>query len=594
MFDNDKEPTVLELIKIAENEKIFLPEFQREFVWEKSQIKLLIDSLFSNYTINSILSWEGTDELARRRVGGSINEIQIPEQTNAKINYLLDGQQRTSSLMLVFTDKKVFKRKNTRKTEKINLYFDSEYEGEDPELRFIFDDEPIIDNGQEIILDSFSSEELIKKFGTRFISLKDVYKEANDSNFIKESTEKFDKEMALSYVLKIKDLYAKILNRKVVNINQPGNLQSVLNIFERINTQNTKLNIFDIMVAKTYKKIENEYFDLRTFFRILNYDGKISSNYIENKNNLEIESVETNIYLDEATQLFLVMEILKQKFKQKEILNLQTSDLIDNSKSIHKTYWNVIRFMENKFKIKKEELKSYRPILKFLTIYIAKNPDLSIEQEELLNKWFWNTLLYNRYPGAQNERVERDYKVIQEKELSNALDIFKNERTRHFNKKYFDAYYKSRSQLFESISLLFINNNAKDFYNGIIALKKTNSDDKLNEHHIFPTNSKIGKKIIEDTKGTDNEEILDNIANIAFITNRTNNKKINNKEPSEYILEFEEEYKESGIEKQFYNIMESQFISKEMIQDLKEDKFWDFIEKRTNLIKEKINELCGE
>lgn len=184
MFDNDNEPTVLELIKIAEKEKILLPEFQREFVWEKSQIKLLIDSLFSNYTINSILSWEGTDELARRRVGGSINEIQIPEQTNAKINYLLDGQQRTSSLMLVFTDKKVFKRKNTRKTEKINLYFDSEYEGEDPELRFIFDDEPIIDNGQEITLDSFSCEELMKKFGTRFISLKNVYKDAEIQNFL--------------------------------------------------------------------------------------------------------------------------------------------------------------------------------------------------------------------------------------------------------------------------------------------------------------------------------------------------------------------------------------------------------------------------
>ncbi|MCK5641580.1 MAG: DUF262 domain-containing protein, partial [Gammaproteobacteria bacterium] len=542
----------------------------------------------------SILSWEGTDELARRRVGGSINEIQIPEQTNAKINYLLDGQQRTSSLMLVFTDKKVFKRKNTRKIEKINLYFDSEYEGEDPELRFIFDDESIIDNGQKITLNYFSCDELMTKFGTRFISLKDVYKDAVDSKFFDDITQKLDDKIAISYYKKLRDLRDKILNRKVVNINQPGDLQSVLNIFERINTQNTKLNIFDIMVAKTYKKIENEFFDLRSFFKILNYDGKISSNYIENKNNLEIESVETNKYLDEATQLFLVMEILKQKFKQKEILNLQTSDLIDNLKPLHKTYWKVIRFMENKFKIKKEELKSYRPILKFLTIYIAKNPDLSIEQEELLNKWFWNTILYNRYPGAQNERVERDYKVIQGKELSNALDIFKNERTRHFNNKYFDAYYKSRSQLFESISLLFINNNAKDFYNGIIALKKTNSDDKLNEHHIFPTNSKIGKKIIEDTTGTDNEEILDNIANIAFITNRTNNKKINNKEPSEYILEFEEEYKESGIEKQFYNIMESQFISKEMIQDLKEDKFWDFIEKRTNLIKEKINELCGE
>ena len=244
MFDNDKEPTVLELINLAEREKILLPEFQREFVWEKSQIKLLIDSLFSNYTINSILSWEGTDELARRRVGGSINEIQIPEQTNVKINYLLDGQQRATSLMLVFTDKNVYKRKNTRKIEKINLFYDSKYQGDDPELRFIFDDEPIINNGQEITLDSFSESELRDKFGTRFINLKEVYLDAVDSNYFDKITKELDEKIAISYYKKLRDLRDKILNRKIVNINQPGNLQSVLNIFERINTQNTKLNIF--------------------------------------------------------------------------------------------------------------------------------------------------------------------------------------------------------------------------------------------------------------------------------------------------------------------------------------------------------------
>jgi uncharacterized protein with ParB-like and HNH nuclease domain len=49
---------VRDLIAMAGNEQIFLPEFQRPFVWDKSQIKLLIDSLYSDYTISSILTRE--------------------------------------------------------------------------------------------------------------------------------------------------------------------------------------------------------------------------------------------------------------------------------------------------------------------------------------------------------------------------------------------------------------------------------------------------------------------------------------------------------------------------------------------------------
>ena len=91
----NEELNIESLIKYAENEKIWLPEFQRPFVWDKNQIRLLIDSLYHNYTISSILLWEGGDELARRRVGASIKEIKIPEEKDENVVYLLDGQQST-------------------------------------------------------------------------------------------------------------------------------------------------------------------------------------------------------------------------------------------------------------------------------------------------------------------------------------------------------------------------------------------------------------------------------------------------------------------------------------------------------------------
>lgn len=108
---------VEDLIKSAYDEKLWLPEFQRPFVWKDNQIRLLIDSLYQNYTISSILTWIGNDELARRRVGGSIKEIKIPTNNNndEKITYLLDGQQRTTALTYAFTDKTIYKDKKKRK-----------------------------------------------------------------------------------------------------------------------------------------------------------------------------------------------------------------------------------------------------------------------------------------------------------------------------------------------------------------------------------------------------------------------------------------------------------------------------------------------
>ena len=104
---SNKELKVYDLIKHSEEESIWLPEFQRPFVWDKNQVRLLVDSIYRDYTISSILLWTGGDELARRRVGATIKDIKIPQDKDESVVYLLDGQQRTTALTLAFTDKAI-------------------------------------------------------------------------------------------------------------------------------------------------------------------------------------------------------------------------------------------------------------------------------------------------------------------------------------------------------------------------------------------------------------------------------------------------------------------------------------------------------
>jgi uncharacterized protein with ParB-like and HNH nuclease domain len=94
MSNTNKDFNIKDLIDLSYKEQVWLPEFQRPFVWDKNQVRLLIDSLQRNYTISSILIWKGGDELARRAVGAKVKDIKIPEDNPEDVTYLLDGHEK--------------------------------------------------------------------------------------------------------------------------------------------------------------------------------------------------------------------------------------------------------------------------------------------------------------------------------------------------------------------------------------------------------------------------------------------------------------------------------------------------------------------
>jgi hypothetical protein len=75
---------------------IYLPRFQREFVWEKQQVLELLDSVARNYPIGSVLLWQSKQELRSENRIADL-EIKLPKP-DYPVNYLLDGQQRLSSI----------------------------------------------------------------------------------------------------------------------------------------------------------------------------------------------------------------------------------------------------------------------------------------------------------------------------------------------------------------------------------------------------------------------------------------------------------------------------------------------------------------
>ncbi|SNT06256.1 hypothetical protein SAMN05216276_102343 [Streptosporangium subroseum] len=95
----DPEPSTPRLVTVVGDilaGRITLPKFQRDFVWSRQQILNLLDSVAKNYPIGSVLLWESDQELASERTIADL-EVGSPP-IGHHVNYLLDGQQRLSTI----------------------------------------------------------------------------------------------------------------------------------------------------------------------------------------------------------------------------------------------------------------------------------------------------------------------------------------------------------------------------------------------------------------------------------------------------------------------------------------------------------------
>ena len=91
-------PEVVFLGKLVERVaagKIRVPRFQRAFVWKQPDLSALLDSVLRGFPIGSILVWDTDENIeSTPRIG----PVEISPRPDGMVGYLLDGQQRVSTL----------------------------------------------------------------------------------------------------------------------------------------------------------------------------------------------------------------------------------------------------------------------------------------------------------------------------------------------------------------------------------------------------------------------------------------------------------------------------------------------------------------
>lgn len=92
-------PEVVFLGKLVERivaGKIRIPKFQRPFVWKQADLYALLDSVLQGFPIGSILVWDTEDEV---KTTESVGPVGVGPHPGGLVGYLLDGQQRVSTLV---------------------------------------------------------------------------------------------------------------------------------------------------------------------------------------------------------------------------------------------------------------------------------------------------------------------------------------------------------------------------------------------------------------------------------------------------------------------------------------------------------------
>ena len=156
--------------------------------------------------------------------------------------------------------------------------------------------------------------------------------------------------------------------------------------------------------------------------------------------------------------------------------------------------------------------------------------------------WLHMALIWGRYAGSADQKLEEDLNIIKENEpWNNLLSKIIEQRGRIEIQSSDLEGQGADSRFFNPYCIMLAQNNAKDWFNGIPINQNTNSF-SLHKHHVFPVALLKRNGFSSDNKIQN--DLVNEISNLAIITDNTN-LKISDTEPHLYLPKIADRYPDS-------------------------------------------------
>lgn len=520
-----------DLISEIQKGQIKVPKFQRNFVWSLDKTAKLLDSILKGYPIGTFILWETNERLNDIKNIGNLELPVIPD--DVKVQYVLDGQQRITSLYAAFLGAKIQKEGERKITNYADIYVDLDGDVENNDDQLVLSEKP--EEGAFITLYE------VLNFNDNLLEIKEKY-----------TDEQFKRIHQYSQTFSTYDFSTIVLRKE--------DIDSAIEVFTRINTGGQTLTLFEIMSAKTYD--EEQDFDMEDKFQ------KLLKELEERK----YDTISSSVIL---SVLSLILSKNKE-CKRKVILQLDKQAIIDIWDHVISALKESVDYFRSVYRIPVSAILPYDSLLvPFAYFFYFQKEKPKGEQIKFLEEFFWRMSLSFRYSSSTESKLAQDIKRIDEILQGNRPNYDDVKIYLSSSKDLIETGFSAGSSYCKAILCLLAYHEPKDFQdNGKVILdnswlKVANSK---NYHHFFPK-AYLRKNNI----GNENS-----LVNITLVSADLNKRKIKAKAPSIYIQDFLDENEELPIS-----------IKSHLIDDLDNfgvmsDDYRVFLEKRASSI---FNEL---
>lgn len=551
-----KLPALLEDVRTG---KLVIPDFQRDFVWTKKQVEELLNSVINRYFIGTLLLLESpTSDLrfAPRLVPG----VTADPKTHNTISYVLDGQQRLTSLFYAFLEPTAPLQDEALPTRfYLNLHGCQEVVGVqklDDLLRKLHpkEEKAVLEKLREVLVQTTGID--IQRYPSmaafRSAETLTEYLESQASTIEPSKRDEINR------------LLQSILDYEVAVVTLPHDTpdDEIVSTFERINRLGTRLDIFDLAVARYYplgirlnelkQKVESASPDILEFVApdaLLRVMALSSGVEPKNKNLLSLVDLRTD--RNKAQAEFYTRWEAARGYLEKAATRM-------------KTVYGAVRLRAKKNRI---ALIPYTSLMVPLAALLREVESLGGAKAlyDKVDRWYWTAVFTGRYGHAVESQSFADYKAVSAwlrddsavpdfgADVSSVIaEMRKASRTSALAKAFYN---------------LIILNGASDFVNGQpVRLEDCEVD------HVFPASKfQAGAK---------------NIFSLSVIHKDTNRKK-SDKLPAEFLQACLAAH--SGDRSSLGASLGAHFISDDGVKAMEENNLDKFLAAREKALAEELS-----
>ena len=583
--------SVENIISWISSGEIAIPEMQRPFVWDTSKVRDLIDSLYQGYPVGYIIIWKNPDVKLKNGTFSVGKKI------------VIDGQQRITALTAAIAGKEVIDQ-NYKKI-RIKIAFnpiDEKFEVFNPAIG---KDSKFIDDIAELFKPGFSDF----NFSIEYAKING--KDPSDIN---------------KTITKLKAITGN--NIGVIDLNQDLNIDTVTDIFIRINSKGTVLSQADFAMSKISS---NEKYGGDIIRKTIDYFCHLK------QRPMDLEMIKTNdadfsktdefkkiswvannhddIYMPSYSDILRVA--FTSQFKRGKLAdlvnllsgrNFETRDYeeIISEDSYNKLHQGVMKFVnKTNFErymmivkssgiidaslVRSDNVLNFGYVLYILMVDKGVSPAII---ETVVRKWIVLSILTGRYSGSPESRFDYDVKRF---DVNDPMEYLHQVELGELS----DAYWQhilperlntsvSSSPYFKVFLMAQVKMQDKGFLSKQITVRNL-IEDRGDIHHLFPKN-------YLQKNGQNNKSLYNQIANYAM-TQSEINIRIKDKSPKMYMSKVLEQIATKqpyigGIitQKELEETFQQTCIPQEFI-NYDVNNYQEFLEKRRILMANKIKEF---